>query len=190
MASPDTDPRERRRYPPHHVSCFWTVLMICVLLTSHGVYAVDSTLKPVTKRYLCLHGSEEYQQVVKSCNELDTSYTGEWYCSKMEVCERGIIQLPLRPAGRKCMTSLGCAKKDECTNPQTNALYNGEPMYVNGALPGGMTIQPYCCLGPQYNNDDANIKYDTICNASHRTQPSNILIGLLITAFSLFICFI
>ncbi len=108
----------------------------------------------------------------------------------MEVCERGITKLPLQPAGRKCMTSLGCAKKEECINPATNKLYNGEPLYLNSALPGGMSIEPYCCLGPQYNNDDANIKYGTVCNASDRIHPNSVVVGFSIALFSLFIWFI
>lgn len=88
------------------------------------------------------------------------------------------------------MTSLGCAKKEECINPATNAVYAGEPLYINSGMPGGMTILPYCCLGELYNNDDANINFDSICNASDRIQPSSVVLGFFTVLFSVIICFI
>jgi len=142
---------------------------------------------------------------------VDPSYTGTWQCSKILACERGIQiaktnQLnPSADGGRQCVNTFGCAKSEECINPNTGKLYNGETLYVrsmfdgshlgspffstlgfhhiitfipfppsvwpivaivvqvNSVLPGGMTVQPFCCDSPTFSNDDAKIVYETVC---------------------------
>ena len=41
---------------------------------------------PFSTRYTILTGSDTYQSSVKSCALLDSSYTGVWMCSKIQVC--------------------------------------------------------------------------------------------------------
>ena len=116
-------------------------------------------------RTLCYSGSSLYQSFIQDCNSEDSSYTGTWYCSEVEVCEAYIS------GSRDCMVTKGCAKEEQCYdtgNAATGTMYTGSPIENSGSqYPGGMEISPSCCLNPSlFNDDDSALDYSQICNSA------------------------
>ena len=141
----------------------WSLLYLLAALC--GVNAATATN---LTRTICYSGSLIYQQITQVCQEQDSSYTGDWYCSKTEVCESFIS-----PA-RQCMSTKGCAKESQCytTGTTSGTLYDN---YVvtnsGGALPAGMTVRVSCCMNAKkFPTDDATISWapGVICNSASR----------------------
>jgi len=95
---------------------------------------------------------------------LDSSYTGNWYCAKTEVCEQFIGNTQ-----RECIISKGCATEEQCKcNTCTESVYDSKfdgPLKVNSVNPAGFEINLYCCEAAIFPDDDLiSINYDDICN--------------------------
>lgn len=137
----------------------------------------------VSGRTLCYSGSDLYQKLTVDCNAQDPTYTGQWYCATIEVCEQYISE------NRQCMTTKGCAKADQCTVPTSTNVYEGNSV-KNSAdkLFAGMTIKPTCCLNSNYNSDkngfaddDGALDYGIICNSAGKSMAFSASMILAIT---------
>lgn len=116
--------------------------------------------------------------VITDCTLQDTSYTGNWFCSQISVCEAYISD------SRECIKSKGCAKEEQCTCVNSNcqsttlsstdgsAVYAG-PLTNSGENPGGYTIDIYCCQSKIFPSDDlVAINYNDICNSASKFSYS------------------
>ena len=141
-----------------------------------------------SSKQVCYSGSQLYPAVAMDCSSENSSYTGDWYCSTMEVCEQFINK------HRKCVLIKGCSTQQQCTNQQTNQIYSHEPLLppgANGLFPGGMTTNLHCCKAADFNNDDVVAPaYGDICNTGGLSSAPSILsfLGLIVaTIFATFI---
>lgn len=105
--------------------------------------------------------------VISDCSLQDTSYTGNWFCSQIQVCEAGIS------TSRECIKSKGCAKQEQCTCSGVNChIVNGELeseysglVTITNQNPGGFVVNIYCCQSKIFPSDDlVAINYNDICN--------------------------
>lgn len=140
------------------VSLTWLLLGLYVLRMADGAS---------NSRTLCYSGSTLYQMFIQDCNAEDTSYTGTWYCSEVEVCEQFIS------GSRDCVITKGCAKEEQCYDTgsaSTGTMYTGSAISNSGSqYPGGMEIRPSCCSNPNlFNDDDSAVDYSLICNSASR----------------------
>lgn len=88
-------------------------------------------------------GSNLYQLLTQDCTSKDSSYTGEWYCAKMEVrsieqvrsdvtlCDSLFLQVyeSFQPNAREPIITRGCATESECTS-SSNAIYSNTEIVV------------------------------------------------------------
>jgi hypothetical protein len=128
-------------------------------------------------RYYCYKGSSLYQVEYVDCGDLSS---GDWYCSKITVCENDIDSerecIETRYGNILCSLntntyfSRGCATQTECTNPRTGSIFNGERVFLNSSYqPAGMKIAVECCKANKFADDDAlAIDMSEICNSSSR----------------------
>lgn len=68
-------------------------LLFCLICLIGRGAAVNLT------RTICYSGSTMYQGFTQVCQQLNPSYTGDWYCTKVDVCEFGIS------SSRSCMST-------------------------------------------------------------------------------------
>ena len=121
--------------PALTVAMLWYSLLLFSCWCPSAVEAAP-TKAPLAKRVICYQGGSGYQERVVTCRDIDPSYSGTWQCSQIKACERNIQisnmnQLnPASNGGRQCVNTYGCAKSEECVNPQTGKNYNGETLYV------------------------------------------------------------
>jgi hypothetical protein len=117
-----------------------------------------------TTKALCYAGSSLYQLVTQDCNAKDSSYTGQWYCAKLEVYEA------FQSSSREPIVTRGCATESECFS-STNQMYTGTEILNNGMMPGGMQIVATCCKANSFPDDDTvAIDYSQICNGGSQLQ--------------------
>lgn len=99
--------------------------------------------------------------VISDCSLQDTSYTGNWFCSQIQVCEAGIS------TSRECIKSKSCAKEEQCSctgDNCNNGAYSGL-VEINAQNPGGFVVNIYCCQSKIFPSDDlVAINYNDICN--------------------------
>ena len=135
-----------------------------LFITLIALYAISMTDGAQSSRALCYSGSSLYQSFIQDCNAEDSSYTGTWYCSEVEVCEAYIS------GSRDCVVTKGCAKEEQCFdtgNAATGTMYTGSPIQNSASqYPGGMEIRPSCCLSKLFNDDDSALDYSEICNSA------------------------
>mmetsp|Transcript_31805 Transcript_31805/g.53662 ORF Transcript_31805/g.53662 Transcript_31805/m.53662 type:complete len:175 (-) Transcript_31805:272-796(-) len=134
--------------------------IVCFFASIHLAHAVDNS----AFRPSCYTGSSLYETVVQNCNDKDPSYTDEWYCATMEICESFIDK------ARVCAVTKGCATKEECsTSSTTSGVYDSTTVDVGGTNPAGMTITTTCCEAKYFDDDDeVAIDYSAICNSANR----------------------
>lgn len=107
--------------------------------------------------YYCYSGSSLYQLDLQNCGDEDPSYTGDWFCGVMKVCET------YQPSGRECITTRGCAKREQCTD-SSGGIFDGST--PNGTVAGAV-LYPSCCQANSFPTDDAiAIDYSNVCNAA------------------------
>mmetsp|Transcript_16632 Transcript_16632/g.17997 ORF Transcript_16632/g.17997 Transcript_16632/m.17997 type:complete len:161 (+) Transcript_16632:186-668(+) len=148
--------------------CFLVLFLILSILNS--VQASTNQTKAI-----CYSGSNLYQLLTQDCNDKDSSYTGEWFCAKMEVCENFIS------SERTCIVTRGCATAQECSSG--SGFYSNQNIQVNGQNPGGMTVTVTCCSAYNFPSDDTiALDYSNICNSA----SSNIVMSV----FALFAVFV
>jgi hypothetical protein len=141
----------------------------------------------VSGRTFCYAGSDMYQLLTQDCNAQDPTYTGDWYCSSISVCESFIS------GSRNCMQTRGCAKEAQCYttgSKSTGSLYTGIALTNSGTeLPSGMSIEPTCCLNDvAFADDDSGLDYDNICNSASKNIGISIaLISCLVAAVSVYL---
>lgn len=153
------------------ISIFISTLLLVMLL---GSKLHDSDAKS-----LCVSGSNSFQTKIVDCETLDEDYAGDWYCSTVDVCEAQIN------SERVCMTTRGCATVDQC-QMNSNTL-DGDTFKLNGQMPGGMTISPFCCRAYDASDDDGTaIKLENICNSGSKISAS-ILLTISITTILTYI---
>jgi hypothetical protein len=110
--------------------------------------------------------------VITDCTLQDTSYTGNWFCSQISVCERDISD------SRECIKSKGCANEEQCTCADSNCVASDDGSYAgqltnSGENPGGYTIDIYCCQSKIFPSDDlVAINYNDICNSASKLSYS------------------
>jgi len=129
---------------------------------------------------LCYSGSNLYQQLTQNCNSQNPSYTGEWYCAKIELCEAFISE------SRQCVVTRGCATQSQCRySPSSSGIYDSTGLQV-----AGMSITVTCCLANNFANDDTiAIDYTQICNSAPTgfTYPSlGMLVGATLILLTIF----
>lgn len=126
-----------------------------------------------------------YQVNTVDCTLQDTTYSGDWYCADMTVCEAGIS------ASRSCIKTRGCAKYEQCVESST--IMSNYAVQVNGVSPGGMSIELSCCKSSTQPDDDAiAIDYNMICNEAGRGRgkisgSTSILMSIIIILLTIFI---
>lgn len=149
------------------------LLAICLCLI-HGASAASAS------RTLCYSGSDLYQKITTDCDAQDTSYTGDWYCATMEMCESYIS------SSRTCITTKGCAKAEQCCSDgdtsctsSTNTFYDSTSIQTStGGSPAGMTVKATCCKNSElFADDDSALDYTIICNSAAR-QGLSALVSL------------
>ena len=121
-----------------------------------------------------------YQKLTVDCNAQDPTYTGEWYCANVKVCESYMS------SKRQCMTTRGCAKEAECEFSAGNT-YAGDTALLNyaGKSPAGMTITPECCSNSKkFADDDGAVDYSVICNSSARSITYSAMLAVGLTVFA------
>jgi len=134
-------------------SLFFAIALCCTV----------STVLAANTRTLCYSGSDMYQKLTVDCNAQDPTYTGQWFCAKISVCEQYMS------SSRHCIITRGCAKEAQCM-VSAGKLYSGTTLEsATSQLPGGMTISPSCCANSAFfATDDGALDYDNICNSSGR----------------------
>jgi len=154
MISPPTLPRAL-------LICLVIALLVCRAHSASTVHPIGAN--NTNSRSLCYSGSVMYQTNTVDCTTQDPSYGGTWFCSNIHVCETGINP------NRVCMSAKGCAKQEQCMNPDGGVLSNS-PLLLNGVAPGGMTVTVSCCPSVPISTDDSTaIDYNLICNDSTKT---------------------
>lgn len=111
----------------------YTILLIllwCLAFLAHAAAKKNLT------RTICYSGSTVYQRFTQVCQTLNPAYKGDWYCTKIDVCEFGMSP------NRECMSTKGCAREDECFttgSSATGVMYDGTQALSNtlGSLPAG-----------------------------------------------------
>lgn len=134
---------------------------------------------------VCYSGSTLYQRITQDCNEKDPSYTGVWYCAKIEVCESFISSY------RSCMITRGCATEQECRySSSSTGYYDGQEIQVTaGVNPAGMTMTATCCEAHNFPDDDTvALDFSDICNSGRKTASVG-LVGLFSSIMALFVYF-
>ena len=105
-----------------------------LISTLIALYVIGMADGASNSRTLCYSGSSLYQSFIQDCNSEDSSYTGTWYCSEVEVCEAYIS------GSRDCMVTKGCAKEEQCYdtgNAATGTMYTGSLLKtVAASIPG------------------------------------------------------
>jgi hypothetical protein len=128
-----------------------------------------------TAKALCYTGSSLYQLVTQDCNAKDSSYTGQWYCAKLEVYEA------FQSSSREPIITRGCATESECFS-STNQMYSGTEILSNGLMPGGMQIVATCCKANSFPDDDTiAIDYSQICNSGSQVQIGLSVLFMVVT---------
>lgn len=145
-------------------------VLLTVSLLAHYVFAFNQS------KALCFAGSSLYQLIVDNCNDKDPSYTGEWYCAKMTVCES------FKSSARKCIETRGCATAEECSPP--SGMYDDTLIQPNGFNPAGMETRATCCSAYDFPDDDTvAINYEEICNSGSTNK-----IGIKMVLFNALLC--
>ena len=62
------------------------LLLYLICLMGSG----EALLQKNLTRTICYSGSNIYQGFTQVCQQLNPGYKGDWYCTKMDVCEFGI----------------------------------------------------------------------------------------------------
>ncbi len=92
-------------------------------------------------------GSSLYQRITVDCSALNSSYTGNWYCATIDVCETDIS--PSRECNyiifkkqiiiNYCVIGIrtrGCATYEQCFTD--GGIYSGQTLYnANNQIPAG-----------------------------------------------------
>ena len=153
---------------------------IFLVITLIALYAIRISDGASNSRTLCYSGSSLYQSFIQDCDAEDSSYTGRWYCSEVEVCEAYIS------GTRDCMVTKGCAKEEQCFDTgsaATGTMYTGSAIENSGShYPGGMEIRPSCCSNPSlFNDDDSALDYSLICNSASPLFGSHALLTTILS---------
>jgi hypothetical protein len=117
----------------------------------------------VQSRYYCFTGSSEYQLQVVDCADRNSTYTGDWYCATMEVCEQ------FQDTNRHCISTRGCATDSQCTDSSDQTLMTSPTnIYLTGATKiSGMTVKTSCCAANKFEDDDLiAADLSDICNSA------------------------
>lgn len=113
-------------------------------------------------RSYCFSGSDLYQLESFDCTAKDSSYTGDWYCSTMTICESYI------DSDRDCVTTRGCAQESQCVDPSTSEVYSDHKISTSSNQTyGGIEVTVSCCKAGDFPSDDAlAIDMGDICNSA------------------------
>jgi hypothetical protein len=137
-------------------------IILCLL---HGTNAASAS------RTLCYSGSDLYQKITTDCDAQDPSYTGDWYCATMEMCESYIS------SSRTCIRTKGCAKAEQCCSDGSSSCSSSSGTFYDdstiqtsaGGSPAGMTVKATCCKNSElFADDDSALDYTIICNSASR----------------------